>query len=436
MQLRNAINAIPDPMLRLSHLGYIVNFKTPRQHTLPFDPEACLQSHLLEVFPSEVAAAMQHCIDAALSTQEMQVMEFQLATAAGILEFEARLAVSAAHEVMAIIRDITERKRAESDIRKALERERELNEMKTRFVSMTSHEFRTPLTTILSSTELLEYYGAQWDDPKRLKYLHKIEAAAVHMTDLLNDVLLINKAAAGKVEFNPQPLVLNEFCQELIEELQITTDCHQLVLRSHLPDTAHALDRKLMRHILSNLLSNAINYSLQGGDIVIHLNQTAEGLALKVQDHGIGIPEASLATIFDSFVRGDNVGTISGTGLGLAILKKSVECHQGQITVDSIVGEGTTFTISIPQSISPPLAGGELWSPALLPVKTPRAMLLVHRVLWLRVDELSHQTLFATSSALAVLCTATLLRTIRPLRVITSVIYPSEHHDKDFSHRR
>ena len=350
---RALLNAIPDPMLRLSHLGYIVNFKTPKQHTLPFEPEACLHCHLSEVFPADVAAAMHGCIDAALGTAEMQVVEFQLPTDGTPLEFEARLAVSATHEVMAIIRDITERKRAESDIRMALERERELNEMKTRFVSMTSHEFRTPLTTILSSAELLEHYEERWDPAKRLKYLRKIAVAASHMTDLLNDVLLINQAAAGKVECSPQPLVLNEFCQELIEELQITTDRHQLTLRSQLPDTPHQLDRKLMRHILSNLLSNAINYSPQGGDVVVSLDQTADMLQLRVQDHGIGIPESAHATIFESFVRGDNVGTISGTGLGLAILKKSVESHQGQITFDSVVNEGTTFTISIPQQTLP-----------------------------------------------------------------------------------
>lgn len=291
---------------------------------------------------------MQDCIDAALRTEEMQVMEFQLSADTAVLDFEARIAVSATHEVMAIVRDITERKRAESDIRTALERERELNEMKTRFVSMTSHEFRTPLTTILSSAELLEHYSDQWDTPKRFKYLRKIAVAAVHMTDLLNDVLLINKAAAGKIDCNPQPLVLNEFCQELIEELQITTESHRLELRSQLPDIAHSLDRKLMRHILSNLLSNAINYSPKGGDIMVHLDQVADSLRLQVQDHGIGIPESARATIFESFVRGNNVGTISGTGLGLAILKKSVECHQGEITFESVEGEGTTFSISIP----------------------------------------------------------------------------------------
>jgi signal transduction histidine kinase len=168
------------------------------------------------------------------------------------------------------------------------------------------------------------------------------------MTELLNDVLLINKVEAGRVEFNPQPLVLNEFCQEIIEELQITTDQHHLELRSQLPNRPDQIDRKLMRHILTNLLSNAINYSPNGGDIVVGLDSANKQLQLWVQDHGIGIPEDARPTLFDSFVRGPNVGTISGTGLGLAIIQKSVGLHQGQITFDSTVGKGTTFTITLP----------------------------------------------------------------------------------------
>ena len=360
---RALLNAMPDPMFRISGDGQFVNYSEPKQHTLPFAAAECLHHHLTDMLPTDVATAMQQCIDRVLITGEIEILEFQLKVEDIPLHFEARIVNSGFKEVIAIVRDITERKRTEDEIRNTLERERELNEMKTQFVSMTSHEFRTPLTTILTSAELLEHYGHRWDTAKQHQYLQKVQTAAIHMTDLLNDVLMINKAEAGRMEFNPQPLVLNTFCQEIIEELQITTERHTLELRSKLPDTPSHIDRKLMRHILSNLLANAINYSPSGGDIVVGLRGQNNQIELWVQDHGIGIPEEARPTLFDSFVRGPNVGTISGTGLGLAIIKKSVELHQGQITFDSTVGEGTTFTIILPQVQScgsPELASGIL----------------------------------------------------------------------------
>ncbi len=349
---RALLNAIPDPMFRIDRGGNFVNFKTPKHHTLPFDPDICLQRHLSEVFPPAAAVAVVTAIQQALETDDMQIIEFQLPTAEASLDFEARIAISAPDEIVMITRDITERKRGEAEIRTALERERELNEMKTRFVSMTSHEFRTPLTTIMSSAELLEHYRERWDAPKQVQYLHKIQTAARHMTDLLNDVLLINKAEAGKVEFKPQDTLLEEFCREIMEELQITTGAHNLVMRSQIPANPLPIDRKLMRHILTNLLSNAINYSPSGGEILLSLAQSEDRVELQVTDSGIGIPEEARATLFESFVRGGNVGTISGTGLGLAIVKKSVEVHQGSIDCQSQIGQGTTFIVSLPLGLS------------------------------------------------------------------------------------
>ena len=348
---RALLNAIPDPMFRIDKAGNFVNFKAPKKHTLPFSPEDCINCHLSDILPVGAALAIQRCIRQALTTEIVQVVEFQLSNDSGAARFfEARIAISDACEVMVIMRDITERAKREAEIRTALERERELNEMKTRFVSTTSHEFRTPLTTILSSAELIEHYGDRCTPEKQLKFLHKIQSAAKHMTSLLNDVLLISSAESGKVEFKPLPIDLKMFCQDIIEELQITTDDHQLVLRSHQVEASVSVDQKLIRHILTNLLSNAINYSPGGGEILVALSRDGDEIELKVQDSGIGIPEESQATLFDSFVRGSNVGTISGTGLGLAIVKKSVDLHKGKIACYSKVGEGTTFVVRLPVS--------------------------------------------------------------------------------------
>lgn len=346
---RALLNAIPDPMFRLDYAGNFVNFKAPKQHTLTFDPNQCVGCHLSEMLPKHVANNIQNGISKALKTEQMQVLEFQLSNKEeAMLYFEARIAVSAPNEAMVIFRDITERKRGEAEIRNALDHERDLNEMKTRFVSMTSHEFRTPLTTILSSAELIEHYGERCSPEKRTQFLGKIKTAANHMTSLLNEVLLINKVDAGRAEFKPQTIDLPLFCSEIIEELQITTTNHQLQLHSHLHNNLALIDRKLMRHILTNLLSNAINYSPHGGDIILSLTQHKDEIELQIQDSGIGIPEESRATLFESFVRGSNVGNISGTGLGLAIVKKSVDLHQGKIECHSVIGEGTTFIIHLP----------------------------------------------------------------------------------------
>lgn len=346
---RALLNAIPDPMFRIDNAGNFVNFKAPKTHTLPFSPEACIDCHLLDILPVEAATSIQQCITQALETEIMQVVEFRLSDGAGGSRcFEARIAVSDACEVMVIMRDITERVKREAEIRTALEKERELNEMKTRFVSIASHEFRTPLTTILSSAELIEHYGDRCTPEKQLKFLHKIQSATKHMTSLLDDVLLISRVESGKVAFKPLPVNLEMFCQDIMEELQITTNNHQLVMRSHQVEAPVPIDQKLMRHILTNLLSNAINYSPEGGEILVMLSREGNEIELKVQDFGIGIPEESQATLFDSFVRGSNVGTISGTGLGLAIVKKSVDLHQGEIACYSKVGEGTTFVVCLP----------------------------------------------------------------------------------------
>ncbi|MGD1896682.1 MAG: ATP-binding protein [Phormidesmis sp.] len=348
---RALLNAMPDPMFRVDSQANIVNFKVPQQHTLPFEPKSCLHKPLSAVFTPSATKAIKACIEQALEKKEIQVVEFQLPQSQTLLDFEARIVMSAPEEVMVVFRDITERKRNEAEMLSTLDRERELNELKTRFVAMTSHEFRTPLTTILSSAELLEHYSERWDVAKQSQYLDKIKTATQHMTELINDVLLINRTESGKQGFHPQPLVINEFCQEVIEELQITTVEHSLVMRSRIPNIACLLDSKLMRHILTNLLSNAINYSPQGGEVLVEIDQQGDEMRLSVKDSGIGIPEETQARLFESFIRGSNVGSISGTGLGLAIVKRSVDLHQGRIECESEVGVGTRFVVSLPMMV-------------------------------------------------------------------------------------
>lgn len=251
-------------------------------------------------------------------------------------------------EVLVRVKNQLALQAAKEDIRSALEKEKELNLLKSRFISTASHEFRTPLTTILSSAELLESYGEQWTQDKKLKHIQRIQLAVKHMTELLNDVLLIGKAEAGKLEFNPILLDLIEFCSILVEEIQLTTITHKIAFYTQNQCPKAYLDEKLLRHILENLLSNAIKYSPQGGTVNFDLVCEQEKVIFRIQDRGIGIPAADLDKLFDSFHRASNVGTISGTGLGLSIVKKAVELHGGQIVVQSQVGVGTEFIVTLP----------------------------------------------------------------------------------------
>ena len=246
-------------------------------------------------------------------------------------------------------REITERQRLEEELRHALAKEKELSDLKSNIISVVSHEYRTPLATILSSAELLENYSHKWPEDKKQRHFQRIQSSVHHLTQLVSDVLVLSKAEAGKLEFNPSPLDLVVFCGELVEELQLTLRSQHSISFMCLGSCTEAcLDEKLLRQFLSNLISNAIKYSPEGGNIQFGLVCGDDTATFRIQDRGIGIPLKDQAQLFEPFHRSSNVGTISGTGLGLAIVKRCVELHGGQIAVESEVGVGTTFTITLP----------------------------------------------------------------------------------------
>ena len=200
---RALIEAIPDSIFRLSSDGIFVNFKASKELELVVPPQEFLGKHVSEVMPPEVAEATIQHISQAFATQKIQVFEYQLLLNENLRDYEARIVISAENEVMAIVRDITERKRAETEMQSALAKEKELSELKSRFVNMTSHEFRTPLTTILFSAELIQKYGHKWTQEKKEQHLWRIQTSVNRMTQLLNDVLTIGQAEANKLEFSP-----------------------------------------------------------------------------------------------------------------------------------------------------------------------------------------------------------------------------------------
>ena len=252
-------------------------------------------------------------------------------------------------EFQAVGRDITKLKHAEAEILKALERERELSELRSSFISLVSHEFRTPLTTIQSSTELLDRYNHKLSEEKKQNHYRRIHNAVQRMTHLLEDVLTIGKAEAGKLKFTPSPIDLFAFCRDLVESLQMSTQPQHKINFGVVGDGSDTqMDEKLLCHVLTNLLSNAVKYSPDGGIVQFNLVCNHSWAVFRIQDSGIGIPCEDLERLFESFGRASNVGAIPGTGLGLAIVKKCVDLHGGEITVESEVGVGTTFTVTLP----------------------------------------------------------------------------------------
>lgn len=260
--------------------------------------------------------------------------------------------------IAGIAEDITERKQAETEILNALAKEKELGDLKSRFISVTSHEFRTPLTTIMSTAELLEHY--EWTKQEEVEQLHLIQDAVEQMLQLLEDILLIGTADAGQLRFNPEPLDLNEFCQHLVSQIEQganfkVTNSDETILNQALINLIclegtflACMDKKLLRQLLFNLLSNAIKYSPYGGTIELKLASQGDQAIFQIQDQGLGIPKEDQPRLFEFFHRAKNVGAIAGTGLGLAIVKQCVDIHGGSITVDSEVGVGTRFTVTLP----------------------------------------------------------------------------------------
>jgi signal transduction histidine kinase len=264
-------------------------------------------------------------------------------------------------------------------MQEALEKEKALRQLKSQFVSKVSHEFRNPLSTIITSTELLSVHGNEINEIKKTEYLNHIRKAATQMTELLSDVLLVGQSEVGKINFNPAPLNLEKFCTELVEEIQLCTkntnpiiftaqgkcvrqgqdntsslqQCLEKNLghtdrQNHLPVQLPIVDEKLLRHILVNLLSNAIKYSPNDETVKFDLFCLQEEAIFRIQDKGIGIPYTDQEELFNEFHRCRNVGKIPGNGLGLSIVKQYVELHGGDISFVSKERVGTTFIVSIP----------------------------------------------------------------------------------------
>ncbi len=250
-----------------------------------------------------------------------------------------------------VYNDITRQKQAENDIRKALVKEQELNELKSRFISMASHEFRTPLSAINTSAILIGKQNMPGKEEKREKYVHQIQTNVRNLVVILNDFLSLSKLEEGKVAAKPEHFDLIEFSESQVKEIAPTKKYgQQIKLRSEAKTIPVYLDPKLLRHVYSNLLSNAIKYSEDGQEILLSLKKENNTISIAVKDKGIGIPWEDQGNLFQRFFRAGNSTNIQGTGLGLHIVKQYAELMGGTISFNSELDEGTTFVVAFNDS--------------------------------------------------------------------------------------
>lgn len=245
----------------------------------------------------------------------------------------------------------TRRLKAKDEIeslRAELEKEHEQRLIKGKLVGMFSHDFRNPLATILSSINLLRDYADRMDEKRRLAHMNRVDASVRQLLHMLDDMLIITQMEAGKLEYKPELLGVEQFFQHIVEEFQIIhAETHTFRMESRFSDPMMA-DPRLLRQIAANLISNAVKYSPQGSEVGISLGYLRGQFIFSVQDQGIGVPEEDQSELFSVFHRGSNVGNITGTGLGLTIVKQAVDLHNGTIQFESTIGQGTKVTVLIP----------------------------------------------------------------------------------------
>jgi PAS domain S-box-containing protein len=257
--------------------------------------------------------------------------------------------------IQGIFRDVSERKKAELEIQNALMKERELNELKTQFIDVASHEFRTPLTVILGNTEFMIKYYQKLSEEKRLENLQKVLKSGLRLKDMIEDVLVISRITSEKISLESKLLDIEKFCHEITEDVLSGSENKNQIVVSFVDQSERGKeiygDPKILYHILSNLLSNAVKYSDENSPIEFLIKLSQSDIIFKISDRGIGIPKKDLVNICESFHRASNVENIPGTGLGLNIVQRYVELHRGTIEIESEVNVGSTFTVKLPRQI-------------------------------------------------------------------------------------
>jgi PAS domain S-box-containing protein len=249
-------------------------------------------------------------------------------------------------ELAEMVRKLTKSKK---EVDMALEKEKELNNLKSRFISTASHEFRTPLATIMSSVALTGKYAENLEKEKMMKHIERVKNSVNHLTDILNDFLSLDKLEEGAVKAHPENMHVDALVNQVIEEIRSIAKAGQQITYKGLKKNDEIyIDGKILRNVMVNLISNAIKYSNENSLIEVMAKSDGHFLWMDIKDQGIGIPLEDQQHIFDRFYRANNIGNMQGTGLGLNIVKKYIEVMSGDISFKSKPNKGTTFSFKIP----------------------------------------------------------------------------------------
>lgn len=353
--LRTLIDTIPSPIVIKNKSGILIDCNKAFEKYFGLTPEMIINKRA-DVFSPEQKLddilEMEKCLLESPGNMAVELCHFVengepftlLINESTYLLFDNSIGGT-----VSIMIDITEQKKLQEKIEKALQKEQELNELKSRFISTASHEFRTPLTSILASADLLEMFGRKWSEDKYFEHTGKIQKAVDYMKEILDDVLIISRNEEGKTKFAPGKINFFELCSESFDNASVDSSEHHSFIFNYIPEEKlFNLDPKLLRYIISNLLSNAVKYSPNGGRIILNVETEENNLIIDVKDEGIGIPSEDMGRLFEPFHRALNTGNIHGTGLGLSIVKRSVELHGGRITLESEENKGTSIHVRIP----------------------------------------------------------------------------------------
>ena len=350
VNFRKAFNSDPHPR----KMGFGRDLTALRKNGTEFPVEISLSYTqvkgrlLVMAFISDISQRKK--AEDALKTSEEQLIVY-----ASELEKKVELRTEALNSTISKLeQEVIERKKAEEEAQKSLEKERELNELKSKFVSIASHEFRTPLSAVLSSASLIQQYKDKGDFEKQDKHIQRIKSSVNHLTQILNDFLSLGKLEEGRVDLKLENIELENFLNEIKEEVNSFLKEGQILeINCDVAIKEIETDPRVFRNIMFNLISNASKYSDLHKPIFLTCTLNGQKLVVTIKDQGIGIPKEDQKHLFDRFFRASNAGNVQGTGLGLNIVRRYVDLLRGEISFTSEYEKGSTFFISIPLTQQP-----------------------------------------------------------------------------------
>lgn len=352
-RLRTVIDNAPVILTVVDRTGTVTMMEGQALSWLGLDVHDILNRSVFDIIEDEDEPILQTLRDALAGQEGVTILDVN----AHILEVRMSPMTDASKAITGVIlvsNDITERRRAELELRRAYEQERELHTMKSNFIESISHEFRTPLTIISSSGQMLQRYADRMTPERREEHTTKIQDEINKMVRMLDDVLMIEQIETDRLTFQPRMVEVETMTTNIITDLQAGIPDHSITYQGDATcPTAH-MDSNLVTLILENLVQNAVKYSVNKREVRVSLRCEGDQAVFKVSDNGIGIPAQDQPRIFERFYRGGNISNISGTGLGLAIVKRAVELHRGTIIFTSTEGKGTTFTVTLPLRVDAP----------------------------------------------------------------------------------